>query len=223
MNKPNLVSALNSGVSSLIGIAGGYYVRSSEVNGVEALLPFILVFLVVSVTIFLITNLLTNVVAHQVRKYFDPHFIEGRWVQIIEDERLQELPPTRFTFLEISYVEGEYHIKGASYNESNGTQTTNFYSLSSNYSKNNSTLNYVYKFTTDEQNNKKELFGETNLVFGTVNGEKKLSKYKGVVHSNLRDDVRVLAVKVKGKNEFQFSNDTSRQKVLATIKEAFLQ
>ncbi|WP_438467536.1 hypothetical protein [Marinomonas sp. PE14-40] len=222
MKAHTMFSTFNTGVGSLIGIAGGYYIRKSEVAGSEAWIVFAVVYLIVFISAFAVSNYLGRFLFKQVRTFFDPHYIEGRWVQVIEDKRLDTLPPTRYTFLEISYEKGQYLVKGASYSEEDGEQTTNFYSLSSTYSKSSSTLKYVYKFTTDEHNDKKELFGETSLVFGNVNGEKSLSKYKGVVHSNLRDDVRVLAVKIKNKNEFQFSNATSRQKVLTTIKEAFL-
>lgn len=157
------------------------------------------------------------------RRYFSRSYIEGDWLQVIDDKRLEELPPTKFTFLTVFYEDGEIRIRGASYDDNQGQQTTNFYSVASEYLERESTLKFVYKFTTDEENYKKTLFGETQLVFGKYNKSRILNKYKGVVHSNLRDDVRVIAVKIEKNDSFNFSNKISRQRVISTIKEAFLQ
>lgn len=223
MKRPDIFALTEVALSSSLGIFGGA-IAQNYVSGIQEWIYFGLAFLFVAGVILILHQYVTSFLRNRmtfVRKW-SKNYIEGQWVQIIEDNRLEEVPPTKFSFLEISWKDGSFHITGRSYNDAEGIQTTNFYSLAAEYEPISQTLNYVYKFTTDEGHEKKALFGESKLVFGSYGIDKTLNKYKGEVHSNLRDDVRVLAIKIPNNQNFNFSNPTSRQKVTSTIREAFL-
>lgn len=224
MKKPDIFSTFEISLSSVSGIIGGALVQKyfSEVG--ESWIYFSVAFLFVSTLIFSLSQYVTSYLRDNMTfiRRRSSHFIEGHWVQIIEDERLSELPPTKFSLLEIYRQDGQLKIRGQSYNDSEGLQTTNFYSVTSDYDEDSGKLNYIFKFSTDEEHSKTSLFGETSLIFGRYGNSKCPNKYKGVVHSNLRDGVRVLAVRVDKSQSYNFSNPTSRQKVTSTIIEAFL-
>lgn len=224
MKKPDIFTTLEVSLSSALGIVGGAIVQKHFSGNLESWIYFIVAFLLVSTVIMALTQFFTGYLRDRLSfiRSRSRHFIEGYWVQIIDDERLDQTPPTKFSFLKINRRNGEYIIDGRSFNDSEGMQTTNFYSVASKFDSESNMLNYVYKFTTDEDHEKRSLFGETNLIFDQYGKSKCANKYKGTVHSNLRDDVRVLGIKVDKDQNYNFSNPTSRQKVIASIKEAFL-
>lgn len=224
MKKNDIFSAFEISVSSLIGIIGGVVVQKYFSASPQSWMYFTGVFLLTSTIIFSLSQYLTGYFRDNINflRNKSQHFVEGHWIQIIEDERLQDLPPTKFSFIEIYRKDGELKIRGRSYNGTEGLQTTNFYSVAGTYDRNSNKLSYVYKFTTDENHEKKSLFGESVLVFGRYGNSKCANKYKGEVHSNLRDGVRVLAIRIDKSQNYNFSNQTSRQRVTSTIREAFL-
>ncbi len=223
MKKTDIFSLAEIALSSSLGVFGGAFAQN-YVSGVEEWVNFGIAFLFVALVTLALNQYLTSYLRNEMLfvRSWSKNFIEGQWVQIIEDERLSELPPTKFSFIEITWQDGQFKVSGRSYNDAEGLQTTNFYSVATEYNSVSATLSYVYKFTTDEHHQKRALFGESSLVFGVSGVSRSLNKYKGVVHSNLRDDVRVLAIKVQKNQSFNFSNPTSRQKAVSSIREAFL-
>ena len=223
MKKIDVFSITGGALTSFLGVCGGA-VAQNYGAGIQGWIYFGVVFLSVAVSTLAVHQYAISYLRDKVLfvRKFSKNYIEGQWVQIIEDDRLATLPPTKFSFITIVHKDGRFKITGKSYNDIEGLQTTNFYSVTSQFDTISNTLDYVYKFTTDEHHSKKALFGETILVFDSYGKDKHLNKYKGVVHSNLRHDVRVIAIKVQGSQSYNFSNPTSREKAISSIREAFL-
>lgn len=122
-----------------------------------------------------------------VRKWFMPQaYIEGLWIQIIDDNKLKQMPPTKHSIINIKMENGRIIVEGHSYNqENNGTQMTSFKIPYTTFINETDTLEYHYDFITREYRNIPNCIGKASLKFERKIGERCLSRYNGMIISNL--------------------------------------
>lgn len=223
MKRLDLISAFEVSLASLSGIVGGIMVNEYAKQGSDKLWLFALTFLIVSTVIFSLSYLIGHVLRDRlapVRKLISSDFIEGQWIQIVDDERFEGVPPT-YSIVEIFKKDGEICVQGCSFNEKDGRESAQFYSLVTEFEKDRKTLRYYFKFSTQEQHDKKSLFGESELIFRRAGRKGPLRKYSGIVHSNLRDGVKVKAIRLEGKDKLKFDDHEFKEKIVKRIHEIF--
>lgn len=137
---------------------------------------------------------------HFIRKWFIPQtFIEGVWIQIINDDKLKTPPPTKHSIIDIKMQDGRIVVDGHSYNQENGgTQMTSFKIPYTTYNNETDTLEYHFDFITREYRGILNCIGKASLKFEKKIGERCFSKYNGKISSNLprgRNEIVVSAFK----------------------------
>ncbi len=115
------------------------------------------------------------------RKWFMPEsYIEGIWIQIIDDNRLGNVPPTKYSILNIKMQNGRIIIEGNSYNQdNNGGQMTCFKIPYTTFINEKDTLEYHYDFYTNEYREQLSYIGKAYLRFGRKTGARFFSQYNG--------------------------------------------
>ena len=122
-----------------------------------------------------------------IRKWFMPQaYIEGVWVQIIDDDNLKKMPPTKHSIINIKMENGRIVVEGHSYNQENdGAQMTSFKIPYTTFISETSTLEYHYDFITREYRNISNCIGKASLKFERKIGKSCFGRYNGKIISNL--------------------------------------
>lgn len=135
-----------------------------------------------------------------IRKWFMPEaYIEGVWIQIIDDNKMKQMPPTKHSLINIKMEDGKIIVDGHSYNqENNGAQMTSFKIPYTTFINETDTLEYHYDFITREYRNIPSCIGKASLKFERKIGERCFSRYNGKIISNLprgKNEIMVRAFK----------------------------
>ena len=96
-------------ISTLIGIFGGYLLQLSSLTTFKEWGTAIFIFLLASFFIFLVHFVITNYLQDNssfIRRWFSKQYIEGNWVQIIYDNDLKNIPPTKYSLVRIFMENG---------------------------------------------------------------------------------------------------------------------
>ena len=211
-------------VSTMIGILGGLLLQSNSLTSISEWFTAIFIFIIIGSFIFLFQIFITNLLQDKsklLRKLVSKHYIEGDWIQIIYDDNLKEIPPTKYSRVKIFLENGMIKISGSSYNQyQEGDQMTSFMSKHSTFVEN--VLTYYYSFDTRESREKSDWFGRCKFTFSIYNNRRCLNKYEGEVHSNIRKEpILVRAIRVNKKMKINIKTDEGRIAIDKLIKSAF--
>ncbi len=211
-------------ISSLIGIIGGYFLQLNSFTTFKDWAIAVIIFVIAATAIFLIHFGIINYLQDNssfVRRWFSKHYIEGEWVQIIYDDNLKQMPPTKYSLVKIFMENGMIKICGSSYNQNrDGDQMTYFMSKHSTLV--DDVLTYYYSFDTRESREKNDWFGRCRFTFSRYNNKWCLNKYEGEVHSNIRKEpILVRAIKVNRRMKINVKTEDGRKNIDELIKNAF--
>jgi hypothetical protein len=132
------------------------------------------------------------------RRWFSPEkYIEGTWVQIIDDSSLRTIPPTKYTIITIKIENCIHTIKVNTYDQTDGKEVANIKISYSEFDVRERKLEYHYKLETREFSLNKQWIGFAKLTFDKTARERCFNKYSGIIISNLprANEIRVRAFK----------------------------
>jgi hypothetical protein len=159
---------------------------------------------------------------HFIRKWLYPDtYIEGVWIQIIDDDNLEQMPPTKYSIVNIKKKEGRIVVDGHSYNqEKEGKKITSFRIPYAEFKEESKELEYLYFFGTSESKEKHSGIGRASLVFDKTTGEKYFNKYNGTITCDLpreKNGILVSAfrnpkkIRLENKEEVEINEQTIKR------------
>lgn len=202
--------------SGIFGILSGFYLKKYLAANADDTLWFITLF---SIVLFVVLSSINWSVTKMVennewlrRLILGKHFVEGRWIQRIDRESLDDRPPI-FSLVYISFDKNVYKISGESF-DSNGLFTANFQSQFSDYSQH--ILKYPFTVSTLEVKDKK-IFGTSKLTFSLT--DEYPNRYLGLVYSNIREKpVTVIGKKIAKKIIIDLKTSEGREKLISLFR-----
>lgn len=192
-------------IDLIIATIGGFFLNNilessyaSERKWMFGLLLLIAVFFSYAINTLVLCKLYDRF--HFIRRWFIPEsYIEGTWIQIIDDDKLKGMPPTKYSLIHIKMKDGRIIVEGHSYNqENNGMEMTHFTIPYTTFISETNTLEYHYDFFTREYRDASSYIGKASLTFEKLTGKRYFNKYNGTVISNLprgRNKIMVRAFK----------------------------
>lgn len=224
----NLLTAF---IDLIIGTLGGIVLNviiSRNIGKIERFV-LILVLCVIVFVLYAINALFLSKVYDScsfIRKWFMPQcYIEGIWVQVIDDNTLDKVPPTKYSILNIKMQNSQIVIEGHSYNQgNNGEQMTSFKIPYATFINEIDTLEYHYDFITREFRKLPNYIGKACLKFERRMGERYFSRYNGTIISNLpRAKKEILVRAFKSTKKIKLPNGNRVKIDETTIKQSEVQ